>query len=105
MEGVVQHDRRRWIYWVAVHLHGREASGEDREQGEQEEVLTGHRHEGSPIILRTSWWLNLIALAAAVIPCLVLDLPWYTAGIAALITGTIADRAWAPRQRRRSRNA
>ncbi|MYZ15614.1 hypothetical protein [Streptomyces sp. SID10115] len=55
--------------------------------------------------MRTPWWLNLIALAAAVIPCLVLDLPWYIAGIAALITGTIADRAWAARQRGHSRNA
>ncbi|WP_405656962.1 hypothetical protein [Streptomyces sp. RK9] len=68
-------------------------------------MLTGHRHEGSPIILRTPWWLNLIALAAAVFPCLVLDLPWYVAAVAALITGTIADRTWAARQRRRSRNA
>jgi hypothetical protein len=67
-------------------------------------VLAGHRHEGSPVILRTPWWLNLTALATAVVPCLVLDLPWYVAAVAALITGTIADRAWAAVERRRSQN-
>ncbi|MFD9906840.1 hypothetical protein [Streptomyces sp. NPDC059063] len=60
----------------------------------------GNRREGSPVVLRTPWWLNLIALALAVVPCLVLDLPWYVAAVAALITGTVADRTWAAVERR-----
>ncbi|CAM5334410.1 hypothetical protein SALBM135S_05579 [Streptomyces alboniger] len=65
-------------------------------------MLTGNRHETPPVILRTPWWLNLIALAVAIVPCLVLDLPWYVAAVAALITGTIADRTWAAIERQRN---
>ncbi|MDX2679634.1 hypothetical protein [Streptomyces soliscabiei] len=54
------------------------------------------------MIVRTPWWLNLIALAAAIIPCIILGLPWYVAAIGALMTGTIADRAWQVILRRRS---
>lgn len=46
------------------------------------------------MIVRTPWWLNLIALATAVIPSIILGLPWYVAAIGALATGTIADRGW-----------
>lgn len=66
--------------------------------------LTGRRYEKSLVILRTPWWLNLIALVIAVVLCLVLDLPWYIAAVAALITGTIAYRTWATAARRRSQN-
>ncbi|WP_030678903.1 hypothetical protein [Streptomyces sp. NRRL B-1347] len=69
-----------------------------------EEELAGPRHEGSPVIPRTPWWLNLLALALAVAPCLVLGLPWYVAAVAALITGTAADRAWVAVERRRGDN-
>lgn len=55
------------------------------------------------MIMRTPWWLNLIALAAAIAFCVVLDLPWYVAAVAALVTGTVADRAWQAVLRRRER--
>ncbi|MFK4066812.1 hypothetical protein [Streptomyces sp. NPDC029674] len=67
-------------------------------------MLTGPHYEGSSLILRAPWWLNLIALATAIAPCLVLGLPWYVAAVAALITGTIADRTWAAIKRRRGHN-
>ncbi|WP_331752085.1 hypothetical protein [Streptomyces sp. NBC_00829] len=54
------------------------------------------------MIVRTPWWLNLIALAAAIVPCIVLDLPWYIAAVGALVTGTIADQAWQAVLRRRN---
>ncbi|AUG81924.1 hypothetical protein CFP65_7340 [Kitasatospora sp. MMS16-BH015] len=53
--------------------------------------------------VRTPWWLNLLALAAALGPCLWLGLPWYVAGPAALATGTASDRAWRYALNRRSR--
>ncbi|MDN3026667.1 hypothetical protein [Streptomyces sp. S.PB5] len=53
------------------------------------------------MIVRTPWWLNLIALVAAIAPCAALDLPWYVAAVAALATGTLADRIWQAVLRRR----
>ncbi|MDX3383463.1 hypothetical protein PV682_18600 [Streptomyces niveiscabiei] len=54
--------------------------------------------------MRTPWWLNLIALAAAIAPCVAFGLPWYVAAVAALATGTVADRAWQAVLRRRERD-
>ncbi|MFM9615525.1 hypothetical protein DF268_11820 [Streptomyces sp. V2] len=51
--------------------------------------------------VRTPWWLNLIALVAAIAPCAALGLPWYAAAVAALATGIIADRVWEAILRRR----
>ncbi|MGJ5897556.1 hypothetical protein ACSCBZ_37270 [Streptomyces niveiscabiei] len=44
--------------------------------------------------VRTPWWLNLIALVAAIAPCAALGLPWYVAAVAVLVVGTAADRLW-----------
>lgn len=52
--------------------------------------------------VRTPAWLNMLALAAAISFCLVLDLPWYAGAVAALITGTLADQAWKAFDRRRN---
>ncbi|MEV4870738.1 hypothetical protein [Streptomyces syringium] len=52
---------------------------------------------------RTPWWLNLIALAAGVAPCVALGLPWFAAAIAALVTGLTADQVWRMVYRRRDR--
>ncbi|HEY1156693.1 MAG TPA: hypothetical protein VGE95_10425 [Arthrobacter sp.] len=52
--------------------------------------------------VRTPWWLNLLALAIAVGTCVALDLPWWAAAIGALVTGTLADRAWAAHRHRRN---
>ncbi|WP_055533623.1 hypothetical protein [Streptomyces graminilatus] len=57
--------------------------------------------EVSHVIVRTPWWLNLIALVAAIAPCAALGLPWYVAAVAALATGTAADQLWQALLRRR----
>ncbi|WP_327695483.1 hypothetical protein [Streptomyces sp. NBC_00459] len=61
--------------------------------------------EVTRVIVRTPWWLNLIALVAAIAPCAALGLPWYVAAVAALVTGTVADQIWQALLRRRERGA
>ncbi|MDN3029741.1 hypothetical protein [Streptomyces sp. S.PB5] len=51
------------------------------------------------MFVRTPLWLNLIALAAAVVPFVVLGLPWYAGALGFLLTGIVADRAWAAYRR------
>lgn len=51
--------------------------------------------------VRTPWWLNLIVLGAAIGLCVAFGLPWYVAGVAALVIGTAADRLWEASGRRR----
>ncbi|MEU6394835.1 hypothetical protein [Streptomyces sp. NPDC046939] len=53
--------------------------------------------------VRTPWWVNLIALAIAVAICVALGLPWWVAALAALATGTAADRIWAAFAHRKKR--
>ncbi|MFD7233169.1 hypothetical protein [Streptomyces sp. NPDC059881] len=76
---------------------------QETDQGQREELqVDGRCTRGALMIVRTPWWLNLIALAAAIVPCIILDLPWYIAAVGALVTGTIADQAWQAVLRRRN---